>query len=63
MAQSFLAGLLGVDDAVASQLPELCVNFHTSVHNLSARCEGQGAALQESVYTLCVRLILRLLGL
>ncbi|MEW5299252.1 MAG: hypothetical protein WDW36_002285 [Sanguina aurantia] len=37
VAQSFLANLDGIGGEVASQLPELCVVFHQTMHELSAR--------------------------
>ncbi|MEW5311651.1 MAG: hypothetical protein WDW38_003347 [Sanguina aurantia] len=37
VAQSFLANLNGIGEEVTSQLPELCVVFHQTMHELSAR--------------------------
>ena len=37
VAQSFLANLIGVEEAVSKQLPSLCVLFHQSVKKLQAR--------------------------
>jgi dynein heavy chain, axonemal len=37
VASNFLANLPGVDDAVQKALPDLCVLFHESVYQLSAR--------------------------
>lgn len=37
VASSFLSSLVGVEPSVAAALPDLCVLFHSSVHQLSAR--------------------------
>ncbi len=41
MASSFLSSLVGVEDAVSTALPALCVQFHNSTHELATRFLAQ----------------------